>query len=151
MIIVRSMCGLTYVTVATLCSSCSLQKYLEWWPAASKEAGRPVLILITGPKILRTVLNAVHLYRHYSLFVHNKFQYTWRGDYCECVQPAQLHVLIWSSSSVPPGTTTMQQSDIYYQLLSQHVSGIIMPLFRRTKTVRYCVWCTALVLLGCGW
>jgi hypothetical protein len=29
----------------------------------------------------------------------------------------------------------MQQSDVYYQLLSQHVSGNIMPIFRRTKTV----------------
>jgi len=49
----------------------------------------------------------------------------------------------------------MQQSDIYYQLLSQYVSGIIMPIFRRTKTVCYCRRCTALVLLdvvgsGCG-
>ena len=39
--------------------------------------------------------------------------------------------------------------------LSQHVSGIIMPIFRRTKTVCYCIWCTVLVLLdvvgsGCG-
>ena len=41
----------------------------------------------------------------------------------------------------------MQQSDVYYQLLSQHVSGIIMPIFRRTKTVCYCMRCTALVLL----
>jgi len=37
----------------------------------------------------------------------------------------------------------------------QHVSGIIMPIFRRIKTVSYCTWCTALVLLdvvgsGCG-
>ena len=52
-------------------------------------------------------------------------------------------------------THNMQQSDVYYQLLSQHVSGIIMPIFRRTKTVCYCIWCTALVLLdvvgsGCG-
>ena len=52
-------------------------------------------------------------------------------------------------------TNKMQQSDVYYQLLSQHVSGIIMPIFRRTKTVCYCVRCTALVLLdvvgsGCG-
>ena len=49
----------------------------------------------------------------------------------------------------------MQQSDVYYQLLSQHVSGIIMPIFRSSKTVCYCIWCTALVLLdvvgsGCG-
>jgi len=52
-------------------------------------------------------------------------------------------------------TNKMQQSDVYYQLLSQHVSGIIMPILRRTKTVCYCIWCTALVLLnvvgsGCG-
>ena len=110
MIIARAMCGLTYVTVAALCSSCSLQKYVEWWPTASKEAGRPVLILMTGPKILRTELNAVHLYRHYSLFMHNKLQYTWRGDYCEYVQPAQLLVLTWSSSSVPPGKTSTMRS-----------------------------------------
>ena len=44
-------------------------------------------------------------------------------------------------------TNKMQQSDVYYQLLSQHVLGIIMPIFRRTKTVCYCIWCTALVLL----
>ena len=31
-------------------------------------------------------------------------------------------------------TNKMQQLDVYYQqLLSQHVSGIIMPIFRRTK------------------
>ena len=44
-------------------------------------------------------------------------------------------------------TTKMQQSDAYYQLLSQHVSGIIMPIFRRTKTVCYFIWCSALVAL----
>ena len=49
----------------------------------------------------------------------------------------------------------MQQSDVYYQLLSQHVSGIIMPIFRRKKTVCYCMWCAAVVLQdvfvsGCG-
>ena len=52
-------------------------------------------------------------------------------------------------------TNKMQQSDVFDQLLSQHVSGIIMPIFRRTKTVCYCIRCTALVLLdvvgsGCG-
>jgi len=39
----------------------------------------------------------------------------------------------------------MQQLDVYNQLLSQHVSGIIMPIFRRTKTV-YCSGSA-----GCGW
>jgi hypothetical protein len=52
-------------------------------------------------------------------------------------------------------TNKKQQSDVYYQLLSQHVSGIIMPIFRRKKTVCHCIWCVALVLLdvvgsGCG-
>ena len=44
-------------------------------------------------KILRVELNTVHLYQHYSLFPPNKLQYTWRGDYCEGVRPAQLPVL----------------------------------------------------------
>jgi len=52
-------------------------------------------------------------------------------------------------------TNKIQQLDVYYQLLSQHVSGIIMPIFRSTKNVCHCIWCTALVLLdvvvsGCG-
>ena len=46
----------------------------------------------------------------------------------------------------------MQQLDVYYQLLSQHVSGIIMPIFRR---ICYFMCCAALILLdvvgsGCG-
>jgi len=49
-------------------------------------------------------------------------------------------------------TKKMQQSEVYYQFLSQHVSGIIMPIFRRTKTVCYCIWFTELVLLDVvGW
>jgi hypothetical protein len=79
--------------VDTLCSSCSLQKHLERWPAALYEAGRSVLMLMKGSKILRIELNTVHLYKHYSLFMPNKLQYNWCGDYCECVWPAQLPVL----------------------------------------------------------
>ena len=75
------------------CSSCSLPKYLERWPAALYEAGRSVIMLMKGSKIARIELNTVHLYRHYSLFLPNKLQNTWRGDYCECVRPSQLPVL----------------------------------------------------------
>ena len=47
-------------------------------------------------------------------------------------------------------TNKMQQSDVYYQLLSQHVSGIIMPIFRKTKTVLlHMVYCSGSA--GCGW
>ena len=106
MFMARTICGLTHVTVAALCTSCSLQKYLEWWPAALYEAGRSVLMLMKGSKIPRIELNTVYLYQHYSLFMHNKLRYTWRGDYCEYVRPAQLPRLNWSSSSVPLGATS---------------------------------------------
>ena len=47
-------------------------------------------------------------------------------------------------------TNKMQQSDVYYQLLSQHVSGIIMPTFRRTKALLlHLVCCSGSA--GCGW
>jgi len=126
MFIARTMCGLTYMTVTASCSSCSLPKYLEQWPAALNEARLSMIILMKGSKIPRIELNTVHLYQHYSLFMHNKLQYIWRGDYCECVRPAQLPVLAWSSSSVPPGTTStirsppgprrIQQEAVFYPL-----------------------------------
>jgi hypothetical protein len=47
-------------------------------------------------------------------------------------------------------TNKIQQSDVYYRCLSQHVSGIIMPIFRRTKTVLLHVVCCA-GSAGCGW
>jgi hypothetical protein len=47
-------------------------------------------------------------------------------------------------------TNKMQQLDVYYQLLSQYVSGIIMPIFRITKTVLLqTVYCAGSA--GCGW
>ena len=47
-------------------------------------------------------------------------------------------------------TNKIQQSDVYYQLLSQHVPGIIMPFFRRTKIMLlHMVYCAGSV--GCGW
>jgi len=49
--------------------------------------------LMKGSKIPRIELNTVHLCQHYSLFMPNKLLYTWHGDYCECVRPAQLPVL----------------------------------------------------------
>jgi len=53
-------------------------------------------------------------------------------------------------------TNKMQQSDVYYQLLSQHVSGIIMLIFRRTAygvLLWFCwMWLVAVVrrcFVGC--
>ena len=46
-------------------------------------------------------------------------------------------------------TNKMQQLDVYYQLLSQHVSGIIMPIFRRTNApLLHLVYCSGSA--GCG-
>jgi len=73
-----------------------------------------------GPKIPRIELNTVHLYQHYSLFMHNKLHYIWRGDYCKCVRPAQAPVLTWRSSSVPPGTTFTIRSPPGPRRLQQH-------------------------------
>ena len=42
--------------------------------------------------------------------MHNKLQYPWRGDYCQCVQPVQLPILTWSSSSFPLGTISTIRS-----------------------------------------
>jgi len=67
-------------------------------------------MLMKGSKIPRVELSTVHLYQHHSLFMPNKLQYTWRGDYCKCVRPAQIPVLTWGSSSVPLGTTSMIRS-----------------------------------------
>ena len=127
MFIARAMCGLTYVTVAALCSSCSLQKYLERWPPALYKAGRSVLMLVKRPTITRVELHTFLLYQHYSLFMHNKLQYTWRGDYCQCVQPAQLPVLTWNSSSVPPGTTATIRSPPEPRRIKQHNRQTSMP------------------------
>ena len=63
------MCGLTYVRVAALCTSCSLQKYLERRPTALYEAGRSVLKLMKGSKIPRIELNIVHCTRVGTLIV----------------------------------------------------------------------------------
>ena len=45
----------------------------------------------------------------------------------------------------------MQQLDVFYQLLPQHVSGIIMPIVRRSKTVLlHLVYCSGSGGSGCG-
>jgi len=68
----RAKCLSREQCVAALCSSWSLQTYLERWPRAWNEAGRSVLMSMKGPKIPRTELNTVHLHQYYSLLMHNK-------------------------------------------------------------------------------
>jgi hypothetical protein len=130
MFIARAMCS-------CLVLQFSLQKYLEGWPAALKEAGRSILMLMKRSTIPGTELNTVHLYQHYSLFMRNKLRYTWRGDYCECVRPAELPVLTWSSSSVPPRTTSTIRSHRdragYNRQAIGKVSELPFPVVFHTK------------------
>ena len=56
----------------------------------------------------------------------------------------------WAKCEEIEKTNKMQQLDVCNQLLSQHVSGIIMPIFRRTKTVLlHMLYCAGSD--GCGW
>jgi hypothetical protein len=119
MFIKRAMCGLTYVTVVALCSSCSLQKYLELWLAILNEGGRSVSVVKKSPKIPRIEINKVHLYQHDSLFMHNKQQYTWCG-------PDQLPFLTWSSSSFPLGTTSTLRSPLGPRRIQQYPWSPVM-------------------------
>ena len=94
MFITRAMCGLTHVTVATLCSSCSLLRISNSDWATENEAGRSVSV------------NGKEETRWRDLFQYSsvvtaiipklctiKLQYTRLGDYWECVRPAWLPVL----------------------------------------------------------
>jgi len=88
--------------------------------------------LMEGSKIARTELNTVYLYQHYSLYMPNKLQYAWRGDYCECVLPAQLPVLTWSSNSIPPRTKSTIRSPHRDRAGYKHnISILLQWQFRR--------------------
>ena len=70
--------------------------------------------------------------------------------YCAYLLRLLRNVILNLLVNKEKNTKKMQQLDIYYQLLSQHVSGIIMPIFRRTKTVLlHMVYCSGSA--GCGW
>ena len=58
----------------------------------------------------------------------------------------------WANCEVREKTNKMQQLDVYFLFLtiSQHVSGIIMPIFRRTRRMLLHVVCCA-GSAGCGW
>jgi hypothetical protein len=61
-----------------------------------------------------------------------------------------VHEILIKQSVKREKTNKMQQSYVYYQLLSQLVSGIIMLVFRRSKTVLlHVVYCSGSA--GCDW
>jgi len=104
----RAKCLSREQCVAALCSSCSLQKYLERWSAALNEAGGSVLMLMKGPKIQRIELNTVYFYQDYSLFMHDKLQYTWRGDIASVCSLANSPSYPKVRAPVPSGTSTIR-------------------------------------------
>jgi len=114
-------------------SSCLV---LQWQSAevSRKVDEQWVLMVMQRPTITRTELNIVHLQQHYSLFMHNKLQHTWRGDYCECVRHDQLPVLTWGSSSVPHVTTSTIRSPPGQRII-QHNNKIFRPFSDTIKTI----------------
>jgi len=66
-----------------------------------------------------------NIYQHTTFFFTNKCYTAWREN----------------TNKMQQFRCLLSTSDVYYQLLSQHVSGIIIPIIRRTKTVYYCIWC----------
>jgi len=88
-LIARDICGIEYKSrrlVLQLQSAKASRTVTSSWTISVN--------VMKGSKIPRIELNTVHLYQHYSLYMPNKLLYTWRGDYCECVRPAQLPILI---------------------------------------------------------
>jgi len=66
--------------------------------------------------------------------MHNKLQYTWRGDYCERLQPAQTPRLNWSSSPATPGTTSTIRSPPGPRRI-QHMVGCNNSVWSSIKAV----------------
>jgi hypothetical protein len=122
MFTVRAMCWLTYITVAALCSTCSLLQYLKWWPAALNETRRSVSVNVNkGTQDPESWTQYSSLVTALFTVTHSKLQYTWHGDYCEWVRPAQLPVSTQGSSSVPPGTTSTVHSPSGPRRIQQQV------------------------------
>jgi hypothetical protein len=121
MFIARAMCGLTYTTAAALCSSFSLQKYLERWPTALYEAGRSVLMLMMGSKIPRIELNTVRVSIIHCLCLINSSTLTWGLlRMCAACPTPRLN---WRWSSIPPGTTSTIHSPPGLRRIQQPSSG----------------------------
>jgi hypothetical protein len=73
----------------------------EYAFSRAKSSGRDALINLQGSTSASCVLTFLWL----TLLTIDKIQYTWRWDYHECEQPAQIHILTRVLNSVPPGTT----------------------------------------------
>ena len=111
----------------------------------------PYLQPVKNTQFVRDYLLKRFYWRHVTaiwklrkvFYNHNRYIFT---HSCVAVKIQTMLTLCEESKK----TNKMQQLDVYYQLLSQHVSGIIMPIFRRTKTVLlHLVCCSGSA--GCGW
>jgi len=90
-----------------------------------------------------------------ALFTHTRSVYMTVLSVRPPLRPLKHRLLVSFNSNTKYSvkiekTNKMQQSDVYYQLLSQHVSGIIMLIFRRTKTLLLHMVC-CVGSAGCGW
>jgi len=100
----------------------------------------------------------VYIYKSMNIYIYI-YIFRWFGTYvysCVCIyvciyaciyiisQFSKLTlIIVWREN-----TDNMQQfgcllsnTEVYYKLLFQHVSCIILPIIRRTKSAYYCIWC----------
>jgi len=145
-----AMCGLMNVTVAALCSTCSLLciSNSDW--ATENEAGRSVSV--NGNEEPRWwELSPVQFSCNcnYSLITHNKtpVHSTWG---LLRVWPARLPVLTWVPSSVPPGTTSKICFPLGPCRIHQNLAGSFMSsFFKYNKQQRgSCLRFVAILHLG---
>ena len=113
------MCGLTRVTVAALCCSCSLLciSNSDW--ATENEAGRSMSVRRARWRELSPIQFSCDC--NYSLITHNKtpVHSAW-GLLRVCVRPARLPILTWVLSSIPPGTISKIRSSPGPQQIQQN-------------------------------
>ena len=147
MFIARAMCGLTHVTVAALCSSCSLLciSNSDW--ATENEVGLSVSVNGNEEPRWRDLLPIQFSCNcNYSLITYNKtpVHSAWgllSVCVCVCVRPARLPVLTWVPSSVLPGTISkirsppgqrriQQQKHVWY--INVHLVWILKKCLRKT-------------------
>jgi len=131
------MCGLTHVTVAVLCSNCSLLfiSNSDW--TTENEAGRSVCVNGNEEpacEICHQYSSVVTAIIPYLRTI--KLQYTVLWDYWVCVRPAWLSVLTWVLSSVPLGTTSKIPSPPGLRRIQQITSNKYVVKLNWSRCIR---------------
>ena len=153
-----------FMSWSTVCTLVPYSKSADLWrtlvkPFISRIIWRIQQLVLTIVALFRCVFYKIQTL--YSTLQKSLFRnsYTYTTSYIKCADTYNNFLLnalgscdrtSWAKCEEIEKTNKIQQLDVYYQLLSQHVSGITMLVFRRTKTVwLHMVYCAGSA--GCGW